>query len=200
MKKSAVSITTLLCLCFGLLGASNLVAQASNASRVAVINIQSAILESIEGKKAAETLKKKYDAKAAELEKKKKEIEDLTTELKNQEKNLSEEAQAAKTKQISAKQKELDRAGDDANNEFQQLQNESINAIGNRILKVIQAYAAEQSFSLVIDNSSPQAGVLYFNPTTDITTEIIRRFDNQSTATSTPAAPKPTPPAPTTKK
>ncbi len=176
----------------GLLSSTFLFAQASNASRVGVINMQTAILESVEGKKAAETLKAKYDAKAAELEKKRKEIEDLTAELKKQEKNLSEDAQAQKTKAIDTKQKELTRAGEDASNEFKQLQDETINTIGNKILRIIQAYAAEQSYSLVVDSSSAQSGVLYFSPTTDITTEIIRRFDAQSTTASTP---KPAAPA-----
>lgn len=176
----------------GFLGATLLFAQASNASRVGVINMQTAILESVEGKKAADTLKTKYDAKAAELEKKKKEIDDLTGELKKQEKNLSEEAQTQKSKVIDAKQKELTRAGEDASNEFKQLQDEAINTIGNKILRVIQSYAAEQNYSLVIDSSSAQGGVLYFSPTTDITTEIIRRFDAQS---SPAAAPKPAAPA-----
>ncbi|MBZ5536938.1 MAG: OmpH family outer membrane protein [Acidobacteriia bacterium] len=176
----------------GLLCASLVFAQASNASRVGVINMQTAILESVEGKKAADTLKTKYDAKAAELEKKKKEIEDLTAELKRQEKNLSEEAQTQKSKLIDAKQKELTRAGEDAGNEFKQLQDETINTIGNKILRVIQSYAAEQNFSLVIDSSSAQGGVLYFSPTTDITTEIVRRFDAQSSSAS---APKPAAPA-----
>ncbi|MBZ5552963.1 MAG: OmpH family outer membrane protein [Acidobacteriia bacterium] len=172
----------------GLLGASLLFAQASNASRVGVINMQTAILESIEGKKAADTLKTKYDAKTAELEKKKKEIEDLTAELKKQEKNLSEEAQTQKSKLIDTKQKELTRAGEDASNEFKQLQDEAINTIGTKIMRVIQSYASEQNYSLVIDSSSAQGGVLYFSPTTDITTEIIRRFDAQSASA---AAPKP---------
>ncbi|MGB7622107.1 MAG: OmpH family outer membrane protein [Terriglobia bacterium] len=176
----------------GLLSSTFLFAQASNASRVGVINMQTAILESVEGKKAAETLKAKYDAKAAELEKKRKEIEDLTAELKKQEKNLSEDAQAQKTKAIDTKQKELTRAGEDASNEFKQLQDETINTIGNKILRIIQAYAAEQSYSLVVDSSSAQSGVLYFSPTTDITTEIIRRFDAQPTPASTP---KPAAPA-----
>ena len=179
---------------FPLLSSSTFLAQASNVSRVAVINMQTAILGSIEGKKAADTLKVKYDAKAAELEKKKKEIEDLTADLSRQEKNLSEEALAGKKKAIDTRQKELTRAGEDANNEFQQLQNEAINTIGNKILKVIQAYANEQNFSLVIDSSSPQGGVLYVSPTTDITTEIIRRFDALSTAGAPPKAPA-TPPA-----
>lgn len=180
---------------FPLLSSSTFLAQASNVSRVAVINMQTAILGSIEGKKAADTLKTKYDAKAAELEKKKKEIEDLTADLNRQEKNLSEDALAGKRKIIDTRQKELTRAGEDANNEFQQLQNEAINTIGNKILKVIQAYANEQNFSLVIDSSSPQGGVLYVSPTTDITTEIIRRFDALSAAGSAPKAPA-TPPAP----
>lgn len=174
-----------------------LLAQASNVSRVAVINMQIAILESLEGKKAAETLKTKYDAKAAELEKRKKEIEDLSAELKRQEKNLSEDAQAAKTKLIDSKNKELTRAGEDANNEFQQLQSEAINNIGSKILKIIQAYAVEQNYALVVDSSLPQGGVLYYSPTTDITTEIIRRFDAQSTAS---IASKPSASAPATKK
>lgn len=195
MRIKAALVTTFLSL--GLLGSSCSMAQASNVSRVAVINMQQAILESIEGKKAAETLKTKYDAKAAELEKRKKEIEALSEELKKQEKNLSEDAQAQKAKHIDTKNKELTRAGEDANNEFQQLQNEAINKIGTKIMRILQAYAAEQNFSLVVDSSSPQGGVLYHNPTTDITTEVIRRFDAQATGATTPKAPAP---APATKK
>ena len=184
--------------CFGLLAAAQIFAQATNASRIAVINMQQAILECSEGKKAADTLKTKYNAKAAELEKKKNEIDDLTAELKKQEKTLTQDALADKQKTIDAKTKELTRAGEDANNEFQQLQNEAINTIGNKMLKVIHAYANEQNFTLVIDNSSPQAGILYANQTSDITTEIIRRYDAQSSGANTP---KPTaPPAVAPKK
>ena len=186
-------IAGVLFLTTGVLCSTLLFAQASNASRVGVINMQTAILESVEGKKAADTLKTKYDAKASELEKKKKEIDDLTAELKKQETNLSEDARTQKAKLIDTKQKELTRAGEDASNEFKQLQDETINTIGTRILRVIQGYAAEQNYSLVIDSSAAQGGVLYFSPTTDITTEIIRRYDAQST---TPAAPKPAAPAP----
>ncbi len=192
MKTKVMLISFMLCC--GMLGARSIMAQASNASRIAVINMQQAILDSAEGKKAAGTLKAKYDAKASELQKKKKEVDDLTDDLKKQEKTLSDDARADKQRTIDVKTKELQRAGEDANNEFQQLQSEAINNIGNRIMKVIQAYASEQGFTLVIDNSSPQAGILYANPTSDITTEIIRRFDAQSSGTTaTKPAPAPAP-------
>jgi outer membrane protein len=180
-------------ICCGIFSATQVRAQSSNTSRVAVINMQSAVLDSIDGRKAAQTLKTKYDAKAAELEKMKKEIEELTAELTRQEKSLSDEAKGQKAKLIEIKTKDLNRSGEDANNEFQQLQNEAINNIGTKIVKVLQAYAADQNITLVIDSSSSQSGVLYYNPRADITNEIIRRFDAQSTA-STAA------PAPTTKK
>lgn len=157
-------------------------AQATNLTRVAVINIQQSIVESAEGKKAQESLQQKYNAKKAELDRKQKEIDDLTQALRNQEKNLSDEARATRSKEIDQKTKELNRSQEDATNEFQQLQSEVINTIGNKILRIIQLYAAEQNFSLVLDTSSPQAGVLYANPTIDITTEIIRRMDAQSAA------------------
>jgi outer membrane protein len=201
MKSKTTFVAMILCLAG--LSTAKIFAQASNVSRVAVINMQSAILESQEGKKAAATLKAKYDAKAAELEKIKKEVESLTDEIKKQEKNLSEDALAQKQKTLEIRNKELTRAGEDANNEFQQLQTEAINTIGNKILRVIQAYAAEQSFSMVVDSSAPQSGVLFVSPTTDITTEILRRFDAQGepAAASKPPAPRPaTPSAPATKK
>jgi outer membrane protein len=177
-------------ICCGIVSATQVRAQSSNPSRVAVINMQSAVLDSIEGKKAAQTLKTKYDAKATELEKMKKEIDDLKAELTRQEKSLSDEAKGQKAKLIEAKTKELNRSGEDANNEFQQLQNEAINNIGTKIVKILQAYAADQNITLVMDSSSSQSGVLYYNPTTDITNEIIRRFDALSTAPT--AAPAPT--------
>jgi len=59
----------------------------------------------------------------------------------------------------------------------------------------VQQYAKENNFSLIVDTSQ-NSQVIYFDPTIDITAEIIKRADaGQASAPATKPATTPTPPA-----
>ena len=65
---------------------------------------------------------------------------------------------------------------------------------------VIERYAHDHGYSLVVDVSNPQSPVLYASTSIDITKDIIDLYDQSAAALSNPApatAPKPaTPPKP----
>ncbi len=172
--------------------------RAQAASKIAVINIQQAIAECNEGKRESALLNQKASARKAELEKLQKDIEAMQKQLQDQSTTLNDDAKADLARQIDQKTKDLQRRQQDAQDEFQSLSNEVVNKIGRKMLQIIGQYADEQGYTAVLDVSSPQSGVLWFTPTANITTEIIRRYDAAEAKTPAPAA-KPSTPLPAKK-
>ena len=172
-------------------------AQAQATSKIAIMDIQPAIASSEEGKKESAILNAKATAKRAELEKMQKDIEAMQKQLQDQATTLNDEAKTQLARQIDQKGKDLQRQQQDAQEEFKNLSEEIVNKIGRKMLKVIDQYASEQGYTAVLDVSSPSSGVLWYAPTSNITTEIIRRYDASGGQPAAPAAkPAPTPPPP----
>jgi len=193
MKKIAVPILAMAVLCWTGRGFAQ-----DGIGKVGIINIQAAIAQSNDGQEAARQLQTRFASKRAELETQQKEIADLQTQLRNQERTLSEEARTRLLRSVDDKTKVFNRTNEDAQAEFQQAEQDAINEIGRKMIGVIDEYAKKNSLSLILDVSSPQTPVLYADPATDVTRAIIELY-NQATAkpaATTAPAPAATP-APT---
>lgn len=162
--------------------------------KIGLLNVLHVMAECAEGKQSLGEFNKKVDAKRAELEKKSGEIQDLQRQLQSQSRTLNDESRAALAKNIENKTTELQRAQDDAQKEFSQMQNEIMNRIGNKMAPIVQKYAKENNFAIVVDSSNQNSQVIYFDPAIEITAEIIKRVDAGQSAASAPAA-APTAPA-----
>lgn len=194
LKKQTLIVLTVALLAGGLFPKA---ARAQASSKIAIINIQQAIAECEEGKKESSILNAKANAKKSELEKLQKDIEAMQKQLQDQATTLNDDARAQLAQQIQKKNNDLKRQQEDAQEEIQTFSNEIITKIGRKMMGVLEQYAAGQGLTAILDSSSPQGGLLWFSPTANITTEIIRRYD---AANSQPAtAPKPATPPPTKK-
>jgi outer membrane protein len=179
------------------------------ATKVGIINIQDAIIRTEEGQKTAKTLQEKYTPRQQGLEKQKRELDDLQASLNKGRNTMSEEARNKLIREIDTKTKSLQRDNEDASAEFQQEEGKLINTIGQKMMGVIDKYAKEKGFHVILDISSPQSPVLYAVNTVDITTDIIGLYDKGvgvggSGAAAAPsgggtAAPAAKPPAPVTR-
>jgi len=174
--------------------------------KIGVMNVLRAIVECSEGKQANEEFQKKFEAKRDELSSKQKEIETLQQQLKSQAATLNDDARAGLTKSITQKTTDLQRSQEDAEKEFNELRNQIFNRIGSKLAPLVQQYAKEKNFTLVLDSSSQTTQLTYVDPATDITDDIVKRYDAmQVSSTGSAAAAKPattvTPkaPAPATK-
>ena len=162
-------------------------------AKVAVISIQNAIVSTKDGQKAAGELEAKSTPRRKVLEGKQGEIAGLKDQLQKGSSVLSETAKASLYRDIDTKTKGLNRDMEDAEAEFQQDQQKVLQQLGQRMMAIIDKYARENGYSLVLDVSSPQTPVLYASNTIDITKEIIDLYDKSAGAgaSATPAAPKP---------
>ncbi len=194
MKNRLIVLTVLLAfLAFPLL----VPAQSPASSKIGVINIQEAIARSAEGKKAFDDLSKKYQPRQQELQRLQQEIQALQDQLTKGVNTLSEEEQRRLGRDIEEKQKLLKRSSEDAQADFGTDRDEAIRRIGQKMVKVIQEYAKQSGFSMVIDGA--QIPIYYAATDLDITEEIVKRYDAANPApevAAPPAATRPAPPKP----
>jgi outer membrane protein len=166
-------------------------------TKVGIIHIQQAIISTKDGQKAAADLQQKFDPKRRELEKKQGEIQALQDQLRRGANTLSEEARQKLMREIDARTRSLNRETEDAQAEFDQEQQKILQELGGRLMQVIDKYARDNGFALILDVSSPQTPVLYAANSIDITQAIVELYDKNSPSAQAPAtaAPKPVTPA-----
>jgi outer membrane protein len=159
------------------------------AQRVAIINIQQAIAASSDGQEAARQLQTRFAPKRSELETLQKEVNDLQNQLRNQERTLSEEARTRLMRNVDEKTRAFNRANEDATAEFQQAEQDAINEIGRKMMGIIDEYAKQNKYTLIIDVSSPQTPVLYADSSADITPAVIELYNNSAAKPAVGGAP-----------
>jgi len=181
---------------------ATLAVQAQNPpNKIAVIAIQQAIVATKDGQKAAAELDSKAGPKKKELEGKQSDINSLQDQLSKGQNTLSESTKNDLYKNIESKKKSLQRDFEDAQAEMDQEQQKILQQLGQRMMAVIERYAKDNGYTMVVDVSNPQTPVLYASPSIDITKEIIDLYDKSAAQMSTPrpaapAASSPKPAAP----
>jgi outer membrane protein len=187
-------------------------ALAEDPAKVGVINLQSAIVGTKDGQKAANDIQVRFNPKKADLDKRQGDIAQLQDQLNRGRNTLGEDARQKLMREVDQKTKALNRDTEDARAELDQEEQKIMNELGSRIMAVIDKYAKDHGYAMILDVSSPQTPVMYASNTLDITRDIIELYDKNvpaaapGTGTSTsgiaapaakPAAARPAvPPAP----
>lgn len=171
---------------------------AQQPTKVGIIHIQQAIISTKDGQKAAAELQQKFEPKRKELEKKQNEIQALQEQLRRGANTLSEEARQKLMREIDAKTRALNRETEDAQAEFDQEQQKILQELGGRLMQVIDKYARDNGFALILDVSSPQTPVLYAANSIDITQAIVELYDKNAPSAQAPPATPASPAKPAT--
>ena len=182
----------------GMLATAVLVAVAAPAQaqtgKVAVINVQSAIVSTKDGQKAAADLETKYGPRRKQVDARQSELSSLRDQLQKGQNTLSDAAKNELYKNIDQKTKALNRDMEDAQAELQQDQERLIADLSQKIQVVLDKYARDNGYALVLDVSSQQTPVVYASNTIDITKDIVDLYDKSSAAMAPSTAPaKPAP-------
>lgn len=148
--------------------------------KIGIVNMQQAILASNEGRRDFEALQKKFEPKQTELKSMNDEVEGLKKQLNTQGDKLNDEARANLVKSIESKQKSLQRSLEDAQGDFQAQQNDILNRVGQKVMEVLDKYAKENGYTMILDVSNPQSPVLWAGASSDVTKAIVDAYNTQS--------------------
>ena len=191
-----------LCVLMGLLSWPVLASAQGASGKIGVLNIQMSIGMSAEGKKASAELQKKYQPRQQDLQRQQQDISALQDQLQKQATTLSDEERARLSRDLEEKQKIFKRASEDFEVDTQSDSQEVIRRIGAKMLRVLSEYAQANNFVLVID--SAQIPIYYAAKDSDLTDEIVKRYDTANPveggstapgATGAAATPRPAAPA-----
>ncbi len=154
-----------------------LAARATHAQgiKIGYVDVQRALQEVEEGRQARTRLKAELDQKRASLDQKRAALEKMKADYDKQAPVLSE---AEKQK----RQQDLQKAFIDAQNEAGQMQEElsgkeqeAMASISKRLVQVVTEIADRDSFTYVLD----KAALLYGPAASDVTNEVVRRYNER---------------------
>lgn len=168
--------------------------------KIAVINLQQAITGTAEGKQASQQLQTQFAPRNNELTDIRKKIQDIQQRLQAGQTTLSDEAKADLQRQGNELQRRGQREQQDLQDDMNDASQEAINKIGSKMMTVLDKYAKDHGYSVVIDASAQNTPVLYASTGVNITEEIIKLYDSTYPAkAAAPAATHPGTPKPTQK-
>ena len=161
----------------------------STLGKIGIINMQQAILASNEGQRDFQTLSKKFEPKQTELKGMNEEVDNLKKQLNTQGDKLNDMTRANLVRTIESKQKELQRNLEDAQSDFQSQQNDILQQVGQKMMKVLDNYAKNNGYALVLDVSNQNSPVLWAGASTDLTKAIVDQYNTVSGVPAPPPAP-----------
>ncbi len=146
----------------------------AQGTKIAVINPDKVLRESIAGKKALNEITKIRNQKQGVLQKKQNELKSLQQKLDSQKFTLSEEARLRLAKKIDDKKVEIQRYAKDADLEIQMKMKKLFSKIQKEIQPIIEKIRVEKGIDLILDI---RAGIISMNPQIDITDLVIERYN-----------------------
>ena len=174
-------------------------AGSSASGKVGVISIRQAIVTTAEGKLASAELQSQFASRQNEIENLNKQISDLQQRLQAGANKLSQEEEARLRQQGQRLAQRLDRMNTEYQEDVNAAQADVIDRIGRKMVDVLDRYARENGYSIVLDSSAQSTPILYASTQIDVTQDIIRLYDQAypvkaaATAPAKPAAAKPAP-------
>ncbi len=181
-------------------------AAAPAPNRVGVLSVTAAIFNTAEGKQGLNEMQSKFTPQQTELQNLQKQIQDAQKQLQDGGEKLPQEERARLSRQIEI----WTRTGTRLQQQLEEDVTYAREELGQRILRkmgdVVDRYAKEGGFAVVIDVSGQN--VPYWNPSVDITQDIIKAYDaanpasgaaatqpGQTKPPAQPGQPRPKPPS-----
>ena len=142
-------------------------------TKLAVVSLQRAVLETAEIKKASAELEAKYRPRQQEMEKLQRDLQTIQQQLQTNAGKLTQQAEADLTAQGQRKQRELQRLNEDLQGDVERDRNEILGKSSQKMQQVVQKLAESKGLDVVVDVSN----TVFFKPALDLTTESIAAYD-----------------------
>lgn len=160
------------------LGVMTLASLAPAQTKMAIVNLQRAVLESDEIKKASAELEAKYKPRQQAAQKIEQELQGIQQQLQNGQGKLTEQAQADLTATGQRRQRELQRLSDDLQADVERDRNDILQKSSVKMQSVIKKLAEEKGLDVVVDTQV----TIYFKATLEITTDAIAAYNKANPA------------------
>jgi outer membrane protein len=145
--------------------------------KIGVIDFQAAIASTAEGKADAAQLQTQFGSRQQELANISKQIDDLNTKLRTGQNTLSDDEKARIQNQVNQLTQSGQRKQQDLSDDENAAEQDMVQQIGSKMVPVVDKYAKDNGFSVVLDAGAQQSIVVYRDEATDITQAVITLYD-----------------------
>jgi outer membrane protein len=165
-------------------------------TKIAVIDVQVAIMNTKEGSAAGSALQGKYQPKRDEFDKRQRDIQAIQDQLKKGSATMSDDAKSKLERDMDSKTKALQRDTQETSDDYEQEMGKVFNEIGGKMMQIIEQYSYQNGYAVVLDASNrQQSSVLWAAPSSNITADIIKLYDQAHPSAGAPAGAKSAAPA-----
>ena len=163
-------------------------------SKLGFVDLQRALLETEEGRKARTDIKKVFDQKQKELDEQQNELKKAMEDLDKKRTLLPPDTVKQKETELQGKLEKLRQTYMRHQQDLQGKEQEATGKIFERMQRIITKIAASENFTMIFDRV--QSGLIFAKPHLDLTNEVIRRYNSgegKEGGGGAPAAAKPAP-------
>jgi outer membrane protein len=166
----------------------------AQAQKIAIIDMQQAVLATSDGKKAAAAIDDKFAPVKAQLDQLQKDIVAKQDQYTKTRSTLSPTAASAAQTEIERLTTELKRKQEDAQQDLQDEESKRLGGIVPKLEQIINSYAVANQISFVVDTSANPNNLIYADKSLNIIAPVVLAYEKASGTPATPAAssaPKP---------
>src|SRR3954468_12739847 len=143
--------------------------------KIGYVDVQRAVQEVEEGKAARNRLQAELAQKRTDLEKRRADLEKMRAEYDKQAPVLSDDAKRQRQEQLQKAFVDAQTAAGQMQEELSGKEQEAMQTISKRLLQVVAEVSDKESFIFVLD----KAALLYAPAASDITNEVVRRYNER---------------------
>jgi outer membrane protein len=159
-------------------------AHAQDATKFAYVDMQRAVAETEDGRKARATLKKDFDQKQKELDEQQEALKKAVEDLDKKRTLLPPERVAEKERELQGQLQKVQQTYMRHQQDLGAKEQEALGKIVQRMTRIVEKIATAENFAMVFDKT--QAGLVFAKPHLDLTNELIRRYNAGEEAGSGP--------------
>jgi outer membrane protein len=145
------------------------------AQKIGVVDMQRALMETEDGRRAKEQLKKLFEQRQKTLDKQQEDLKSMKEGLEKQQSVLSREVLAKKAEELQKAFAELQTTYMEFQRELASKEGEMTRPILDRMQRIMRRVGQAEGFALILERG--EAGVVYVPSTYDLTDVLIQRYN-----------------------
>jgi outer membrane protein len=146
----------------------------AQTTRIAVVDLQRALNETEDGRRAKAKLKRLFKQRQQSLDKRQNELKALKEELDARGMMMTPEAKQERMADLQKKLMEVQQLYFTLQQELSQKEAQATSGIFAKMGTLLEAMGKEQGYTIIVEKSA----VLYAKPSLDLTNELIRRYND----------------------
>jgi outer membrane protein len=144
--------------------------------KLGYVDLQRALYETEDGRKAKAQLKKVFDQKQKELDEQQEDFKKAKEDLDKKRSLMAPDKVREKETELQTKFEKVQQSYMRHQKDLQEKEGEVTQKIFERMNRIIAKIATAENFSMILDRQ--QAGLIFAKPHLDLTNELIRRYNS----------------------